>query len=168
MNRWFQTLEFGPKGQRTNRTDSSGLWIDWGRTSGVSLKLWPILADLIKLNEDAGAAKRTIRRGPHKASNSLGPWRRRVAWYRQVRNPCEDAFCSTNKIGSSDPNKLARPTWNHRRRVSSETRTRTYFTLWSHVGSYLVDPASSHMLVSKIKPCMSKYKYCTAKLQTAH
>ena len=27
---------------------------------------------------------------------------------------------------------------------------------------YLVDPASSHMLVSKIKPCMSKYKrlYC--------
>ena len=29
-------------------------------------------------------------------------------------------------------------------------------------GSYLVDPASSHMLVSKIKPCMSKYKhlYC--------
>ena len=27
-----------------------------------------------------------------------------------------------------------------------------YFT------SYLVDPASSHMLVSKIKPCMSKYK----------
>ena len=25
--------------------------------------------------------------------------------------------------------------------------------------SYLVDPASSHMLVSKIKPCMSKYKY---------
>ena len=28
--------------------------------------------------------------------------------------------------------------------------------------SYLVDPASSHMLVSKIKPCMSKYEhlYC--------
>ena len=24
--------------------------------------------------------------------------------------------------------------------------------------SYLVDPASNHMLVSKIKPCMSKYK----------
>ena len=28
---------------------------------------------------------------------------------------------------------------------------------WAH-GSYLVDSASSHMLVSKIKPCMSKYK----------
>jgi hypothetical protein len=24
---------------------------------------------------------------------------------------------------------------------------------------YLVDPASSHMLVSKTKPCMSKYKF---------
>ena len=24
---------------------------------------------------------------------------------------------------------------------------------------YLVDPASSHMLVSKIKPCMSRYKF---------
>ena len=32
----------------------------------------------------------------------------------------------------------------------------------SFVLGYLVDPASSHMLVSKIKPCMSKYKrlYC--------
>ena len=26
------------------------------------------------------------------------------------------------------------------------------------IKSYLVDPASSHMLVSKIKPCMSKFK----------
>ena len=25
-------------------------------------------------------------------------------------------------------------------------------------GCYLVDPVSSHMLVSKIKPCMSKYE----------
>ena len=34
--------------------------------------------------------------------------------------------------------------------------------VFSLQGSYLVDPASSHMLVSKIKPCMSKYKqvYC--------
>ena len=35
--------------------------------------------------------------------------------------------------------------------------------------SYLVDPASSHMHVSKIKPCMSKYKQiCTVKLRMAH
>ena len=36
-------------------------------------------------------------------------------------------------------------------------------------GGYLVDPASSHMLVSKTKPCMSKYKrFCTVKLRMAH
>ena len=29
----------------------------------------------------------------------------------------------------------------------------------STTSSYLVDPASSHMLVLKIKPCMSKYKH---------
>ena len=34
--------------------------------------------------------------------------------------------------------------------------------------SNLVDSASSHTLVSKIKPCMSKYKYLTLKLRTAH
>jgi hypothetical protein len=35
--------------------------------------------------------------------------------------------------------------------------------------SYLVDPASSHMLVSKIKPCMSKYKSILyLKLRIAH
>ena len=34
---------------------------------------------------------------------------------------------------------------------------------------YLVDPASSHMLVSKIKPCMSKYEPpYKAKLRMAH
>ena len=32
----------------------------------------------------------------------------------------------------------------------------------------LVDPASSHMLVSQIKPCMSKCKYFTVKLRMAH
>ena len=41
--------------------------------------------------------------------------------------------------------------------------------LKAYHNSYLVDPASSHMLVSKIKPCMSKYKQLyTVKLRTAH
>jgi hypothetical protein len=36
-------------------------------------------------------------------------------------------------------------------------------------GCYLVDPASSHMLVSKIKPCMCKYEQIrTVKLRMAH
>ena len=43
------------------------------------------------------------------------------------------------------------------------------FYTFSFDSSYLVDPASSHMLVSKIKPCMSKYKHLyTVKLRTAH
>jgi len=37
-----------------------------------------------------------------------------------------------------------------------------------HDDRNLVDPASSHTLVSKIKPCMSKYKHYTVKLRMAH
>jgi hypothetical protein len=45
----------------------------------------------------------------------------------------------------------------------------TYWLARAPFDSYLVDPASSHMLVSKIKPCMSKYKQiCTVKLRMAH
>jgi hypothetical protein len=48
-------------------------------------------------------------------------------------------------------------------------RKRSVFLSCSFYKSYLVDPASSHMLVSKIKPCMSKYKQlCTVKLRMAH
>ena len=48
--------------------------------------------------------------------------------------------------------------------VMEERSVRYEHTMWvsdalnsGHSG-YLVDPASSHMLVSKIKPCMSQYK----------
>ncbi len=34
--------------------------------------------------------------------------------------------------------------------------------------SNLVDSASSHTLVSKVKPCMSKFKYFTLTLRIAH
>ena len=36
-----------------------------------------------------------------------------------------------------------------------------YVVVIYYTYSYLVDPASSHMLVSKIKPCMCKYKRYT-------
>ena len=42
------------------------------------------------------------------------------------------------------------------------------FTLCYWEKGNLVDSASSHTLVSKIKPCMSKYKYITVKLRMAH
>ena len=45
----------------------------------------------------------------------------------------------------------------------------THTAAIEHCASYLVDPASSHMLVPKIKPCMSKYKpIYTVKLRMAH
>lgn len=54
-------------------------------------------------------------------------------------------------------------------RVRSLAGSRPKSHLLPSYKSYLVDPASSHMLVSKIKPCMSKYKQlCTVKLRMAH
>ena len=50
-------------------------------------------------------------------------------------------------------------------RCFTQTPVRSSSRAWR----YLVDPASSHMLVSKIKPCMSKYEcLCTVKLRMAH
>ena len=40
----------------------------------------------------------------------------------------------------------------------SDSFTTTTIRTYLRGISYLVDPASSHMLVSKIKPCMCKYK----------
>lgn len=48
-------------------------------------------------------------------------------------------------------------------------RARPWGALRSKCECYLVDPASSHMLVSKIKPCMCKYELIqTVKLRMAH
>ena len=49
-----------------------------------------------------------------------------------------------------------------------EVRRKACFEGGVRKDRYLVDPASSHMLVSKIKPCMSKYKRYTVKLRMAH
>ena len=64
---------------------------------------------------------------------------RRWAADRVLRHPSQ----TTN----SDPRERA---------GSPQVRSRERGTLFED--SYLVDSASSHMLVSKIKPCMSKYK----------
>ena len=51
--------------------------------------------------------------------------------------------------------------------VLPTTTTSRYYSA-QRTNIYLVDPASSHMLVSKIKPCMSKYDLSTVKLRMAH
>ena len=63
---------------------------------------------------------------------------------RQLRNLCKDAI-ETFHTHNANPRAGAF----RMERISGVTR----------ISSYLVDPASSHMLVLKIKPCMSKYKH---------
>jgi hypothetical protein len=54
-------------------------------------------------------------------------------------------------------------------RVNETDRERKVDLISDVFDSNLVDSASSHTLVSKIKPCMSKYKRLyTVKLRTAH
>src|SRR3990167_2156060 len=50
----------------------------------------------------------------------------------------------------------------------TEYQIELLFVVYIHKVYYLVDPASSHMLVSKIKPCKCKYNCFTVKLRMAH
>ena len=70
---------------------------------------------------------------------------------RHLRGPQSSAPPSTSANFRLSPLTGARAV---REKVSKEASAPRSFP----EDSYLVDPASSHMLVSKIKPCMSKYK----------
>ena len=85
------------------------------------------------------------------------------------RSPSESLGCSGNrsegllrKPGEGGLNVASQQAKIHcTQRFRASLGPRAGASLWGSVcgeGSYLVDPASSHMLVSKIKPCMSKYK----------
>ena len=50
--------------------------------------------------------------------------------------------------------------------MSDDVIKRKRSSMSNPIGSNLVDPASSHTLVSKIKPCMSQYKQLYG--ETAH
>ena len=61
-------------------------------------------------------------------------------------------YCRSLEIGRSRPYHLAT------RAFGPTVEPPLRWVCSSGQDSYLVDSASSHMLVSKIKPCMSKYK----------
>ena len=65
-------------------------------------------------------------------------------------------FNSSVALGAGEVERRA--LWGAHRRVGFAWRASSLFSALLVGPSNLVDPASSHMLVSKIKPCMSQYK----------
>ena len=98
------------------------------------------------------------RRKPRHAREHQFPQR----WVQWIARQCQVTHTAT---GGLSPFELASACGTMEKNVGIS------FNLFNHSyfsSSYLVDPASSHMLVSKIKPCMSKYKRYTVKLRMAH
>ena len=154
MDRWFPTLASSPgfnrSPVRTNRTVSTAM-----KSAAARRAYGGHRPEATLVQQCAGAAKPAIGGTPSKRAlfAETGP----DAGAVRDTDKCETHARTHSAPHSSDAaiqSKLAN--------IETDSRVRLPF------GSYLVDPASSHMLVSKIKPCMSKYKYCTAKLQTAH
>ena len=81
-----------------------------------------------------------------------------VYTYSSCMCVCGVVWCGV--WGGSSSNTLPPPLHTH---IHTHTHTHTLRSI-----SHLVDPASSHMLSSKAKPCMSKYKGFCPKLRTAH
>ena len=73
----------------------------------------------------------------------------------EVVKGCETRFREVRTV-SCDGGRSARKSF-EKDLVLIVLRVRVNYYSFEMV-RYLVDPASSHMLVSKIKPCMSKYK----------
>ena len=78
----------------------------------------------------------------------------------QGRSVARPSSCVASS--ASAPTLLTTPPTSCGRSVPRSPAARLVWVGRRDEGSYLVDPASSHMLVSKIKPCMSKYNvlYC--------
>ena len=111
---------------------------------------------------------RTIRQGPREGTESGSSFVRKnvLTPYRYLL-PGEPTSGHGGKGRGSERDALGKLRWNAPAREGLAAVTRLCSPVSVNAEralnySYLVDPASSHMLVSKIKPCMSKYKhlYC--------
>ena len=161
MDRWH----LSPLYKWTLRLKSSSNephpWFRLGCKDATSLEALPN-----KRLQGIGAKNPSVCRSPNPRMQYLSvaltaaKGRRKIfAW--QVRNLCEDAL--TKKVHThimEARRSCVKVNVGTNRRASSAGRVSP--NTLNTFGSYLVDPASSHMLVSKIKPCMSKYKrlYC--------
>ena len=107
---------------------------------------------------------------PSKASETLGSGGRRIQRGLAERRCREEpsagrsgCFACPNRAATKQ--SPAHAPVDCKRESPAPLKIKTTRAAWR----YLVDPASSHMLVSKIKPCMSKYKLLyTVKLRMAH
>ena len=149
-----------------------GLWVGGRRRSLWTLGRWPSLFRDIRRR--AAARIRPPGRGGSPASSTWGAHvaahrgpsraRRAPAADRSLGNSVGAIGSPHDHSGASAPGTVAG--WGRRVRPSPATplfgpalAARPRGRLGAPGDdSYLVDSASSHMLVSKIKPCMSKYK----------
>ena len=141
-------------------------------------------------NEAARAAARRYQcvQRPHTYSGERAPWHdgaRRTRTHSRRRESARVCVCAVcvfvayRRSGSSR-RRFFRPAGGGSRPAGSDVVAltddagagplpRRSVGRMDDDGSYLVDPASSHMLVSKIKPCTSKYiLVCKVKLRMAH
>ena len=117
----------------------------WYPSSGVTGGRSPPLAGCMVHGSDRSFGDATVRAADHPVGNSVGAI---GEWVRVVGMP----------VGSPAPHSLR---YTVRCSVFQSTirpRLRGVGGRAPRYDRYLVDSASSHMLVSKIKPCMSKYK----------
>ncbi len=132
------------------------------REGGAAAKaLRPALLKLDSAGESSGR-----QRGKPESSRGRGPLVA-TAWFRQLvggnGNPCHPSTPVTTH--KAPPGSVKLLWWVSPAAQAQYLGVATDRTVNCSVnlpradqGGYLVDPASSHMLVSKIKPCMSKYK----------
>lgn len=82
------------------------------------------------------------------------PVRRKKRQYARTGKPRSRLTFGYRRGGTRKKKRPGHPLLPHRRRCAERASVHEHCRqMWP----YLVDPASSHMLVSKIKPCMSKY-----------
>jgi hypothetical protein len=130
----------------------TGLWLGLcAIKSGVSLGRYPRKCDLRTVSSSSGAhvalcdgaqAPELLCSGPPRGKLSGGNWmvvRGRKGFVPRAPSRCDAFYASL----------ISEQLYPHGSRLGFGSTAQD---------CYLVDSASSHMLVSKIKPCMSKYK----------
>ena len=106
----------------------------------------------------AGRSGQPVRPWPWRPIRAVAAERSKSPRVVPASQPRPSRFPPRGRTGRVEMGRATGP-WRPERHLQREPRSAGFRPcgLWTR-SSYLVDPASSHMLVSKIKPCMSKYR----------